>query len=77
MLAAAGRQCQWYFAESPRFSSKTPSAFHPHAQRNVFRCDAVIRVYDAAGNVIETHEHANFLKARSFLFLTKLQHLCS
>jgi hypothetical protein len=22
--------------------------------------DAVIRVYDDAGNVIETHEHANF-----------------
>jgi hypothetical protein len=25
-------------------------------------CDAVIRVYDAAGNVIETHEHAGDLK---------------
>jgi hypothetical protein len=24
--------------------------------------DAVIRVYDAAGNVIETHEHAGDLK---------------
>jgi hypothetical protein len=24
--------------------------------------DAVIRVYDAAGNVIETHEHAGALK---------------
>jgi hypothetical protein len=24
--------------------------------------DAVIRVYDAAGNVIETHEHAGQLK---------------
>ena len=26
-------------------------------------CDAVIRVYDAAGNVIETHEHAGEFKA--------------
>ena len=26
--------------------------------------DAVIRVYDAAGNVIETHEHAGELRAR-------------
>jgi len=29
-------------------------AWHAH--------DAVIRVYDAAGNVIETHEHAGELK---------------
>jgi hypothetical protein len=26
------------------------------------RMDAVIRVYDAAGNVIETHEHAGDFK---------------
>jgi hypothetical protein len=26
--------------------------------------DAVIRVYDAAGNVIETHEHAGDFKRR-------------
>jgi hypothetical protein len=26
-------------------------------------CDAVIRVYDEAGNVIETHEHAGEFKA--------------
>jgi len=32
-------------------NSDTPSAFHP-------RHDALIRVYDAAGNVIATHEHA-------------------
>jgi len=25
-------------------------------------CDAVIRVYDDAGNVIETHEHAGEFK---------------
>ena len=25
-------------------------------------CDAVIRVYDEAGNVIETHEHAGDFK---------------
>jgi hypothetical protein len=25
-------------------------------------CNAVIRVYDAAGNVIETHEHAGDFK---------------
>ncbi len=27
--------------------------------------DAVIRVYDAAGNVIETHEHAGNFKERA------------
>ncbi len=26
------------------------------------RCPSVIRVYDAAGNVIETHEHAGDFK---------------
>jgi hypothetical protein len=50
---------------------QTQSVFHPHAQRNAFRGgdiqrndyakfsrrshDAVIRVYDSAGNVIETY----------------------
>jgi hypothetical protein len=29
--------------------------------------DAVIRVYDEAGNVIETHEHKGELKSRRFL----------
>jgi hypothetical protein len=29
--------------------------------------DAVIRVYDEAGNVIETHEHAGEFKSRSTL----------
>src|SRR5262245_45995748 len=28
--------------------------------------DAVIRVYDEASNVIETHEHSNPIEARSF-----------
>jgi hypothetical protein len=28
--------------------------------------DAVIRVYDAAGNVIEKHEHADEFKEREF-----------
>jgi hypothetical protein len=27
-------------------------------------CDALIRVYDEAGNVIETHEHKGDLKKR-------------
>jgi hypothetical protein len=30
--------------------------------RRIEGCDAVIRVYDAAGNVIETHEHAGDFK---------------
>ena len=41
-----------------------------HAVRNAISCakfrsrshDAVIRVYDAVGNVIETHEHAGDFK---------------
>jgi hypothetical protein len=47
---------------------QTRSAFHPLAQDSAFRRrdgrqfysrshDPVIRVYDAAGNLIETHEH--------------------
>jgi hypothetical protein len=34
--------------------------------------DAVIRVYDAAGNVIETHEHAgDFDKWRAHFFISR------
>jgi hypothetical protein len=44
----------------------------PNAISNAIGCtqfhsgshDAVIRVYDAAGNVIETHEHAGDFKSR-------------
>jgi hypothetical protein len=36
--------------------------FDPHAQRNAFRGDAVIRVYDAADDVIATHEHKGDFK---------------
>ena len=31
--------------------------------------DAVIRVYDQAGNVIETHEHAGEFKGGAFTFV--------
>ena len=31
--------------------------------------DAVIRVYDDAGNVIETHEHAGEFKGGAFTFV--------
>jgi hypothetical protein len=31
---------------------------------NIRSHDAVIRVYDAAGNVIETHEHKGDFKSR-------------
>ena len=30
--------------------------------RRIENCDAMIRVYDEAGNVIETHEHAGEFK---------------
>jgi hypothetical protein len=30
--------------------------------RRIENCDAVIRVYDETGNVIETHEHAGKFK---------------
>jgi hypothetical protein len=41
-------------------ANQTPSRSH----------DAVIRVYDAAGNVIETHEHAGeFKRVVKFYFL--------
>jgi hypothetical protein len=34
-----------------------------HSTKRSESCDAVIRIYDAAGNVIETHEHAGEFKA--------------
>ena len=34
--------------------------------------DAVIRVYDDAGNVIETHEHAGEFKSGSVILFTDL-----
>jgi hypothetical protein len=30
--------------------------------KRIESCDSVIRVYDEAGNVIETHEHAGVIK---------------
>jgi hypothetical protein len=35
-----------------------------HSMRRNEGCDAVIRVYDEAGNVIETHEHKGDFKDR-------------
>jgi hypothetical protein len=46
-LPNGDRDCQRYFAESQL-------QFHAR--------DAVIRVYDAAGNVIETHEYKGDFK---------------
>jgi len=48
------RFASWIRAEmsSALFRSMTRSA----------SCDAVIRIYDEAGNVIETHEHAGEFK---------------
>jgi hypothetical protein len=46
--------------ESPILVQQTQSAFHPHAQRCSH--DAVIRVFDEAGNVIETYEHVGEFK---------------
>jgi hypothetical protein len=38
--------------------------------------DAVIRVYDAAGNVIETHEHTGQFQSRNPHFSRRRLHLC-
>ena len=38
-------------------SSTNAVSFSSALHNKPFRRDAVIRVYDAAGNVIETHEH--------------------
>jgi hypothetical protein len=46
-------------------TAKSASAISNAVDYAKFRCrshDAVIRVYDAAGNVIETHEHAGEFK---------------
>jgi hypothetical protein len=46
---------------APRFSLpiSNPIGYAKHRSRSH---DAVIRVYDEAGNVIETHEHAGDFK---------------
>ena len=46
------------------FAKFDQSCFHisMFRWRNLKRNDAVIRVYDAVGNVIETHEHAGDFK---------------
>ena len=49
------------YRESNLQLSGTPSAFSRSH-------DAVIRVYDEAGNVIETHEHKGDLKSGEFVF---------
>jgi hypothetical protein len=46
----------WILAKDHRFK------FHKRCQLFIRAHDAVIRVYDAAGNVIETHEHAGEFK---------------
>jgi len=46
-------------------STKFPNAIDSAKFRSRSH-DAVIRVYDEAGNVIETHEHAGKLKSREF-----------
>ena len=42
--------------------SATEQTKAENAERAVRSADAVIRVYDDAGNVIETHEHAGDFK---------------
>jgi hypothetical protein len=44
--------CAWDESRRPLLNAKFSSRSH----------DAVIRVYDEAGNVIETHEHAGDFK---------------
>jgi hypothetical protein len=39
-----------------QFHERSPDFIAAHNE-TLFRHDAVIRVYDDAGNVIETHEH--------------------
>ena len=44
------------------FGSSNSVSFSSALHNKAFRRDAVIRVYDDAGNVIETHEHKGELK---------------
>jgi hypothetical protein len=41
---------------------KEPIAAMRVSNPEIENCDAVIRVYDEAGNVVETHEHAGEFK---------------
>jgi len=55
------------FAQA-KFASSIQAATSSALFRSTTRIessDAVIRVYDGAGNVIETHEHAGNLESRS------------
>ena len=54
----------WKTSPAARGDNEPKSASHAFSYAKNFSrsCDAVIRVYDAAGNVIETHEHADEFK---------------
>jgi len=49
---------EWY---GPPDAASNAIGYAMHRSRS---CDAVIRVYDVAGNLIETHEHAGEFKER-------------
>jgi hypothetical protein len=55
-LAAAGHA--WRGASPHRIGTNAISNAIGYAMHYSRSADAVIRVYDEAGNVIETHEHA-------------------
>jgi hypothetical protein len=50
------------FSESVPIASSSATNAVDYAKFRGRSCRAVIRVYDAAGNVIETHEHAGDFK---------------
>jgi hypothetical protein len=52
------RRCKSFATTEPNANSNAIG----YAKFNSRSHDAVIRVYDAAGNVIETHEHAGDFK---------------
>src|SRR5215471_16713363 len=65
LLSTPQQQNDFTRSNPPRirpFHHKHCQDFIPRAQGNVFRRYAVIRVYDAIDNMLETHEHAGDFK---------------
>jgi hypothetical protein len=76
VLTCGNRSGNQFCVGSPKFSLRRNShfGFERRCRTALFRsttriesCDAVIRVYDEAGNVIETHEHRAISKNGSSL----------
>ena len=54
--------CESRFNYRFQFHKRSQPFIHSHDENAFSRRDALIRVYDAAGDMIETHEHKGDFK---------------